>query len=183
MGTQGHPLNPAAGTGAGLENYQPLTGCRAELQPITVSSECLAQLQRETSRCGGAACSKRAGKGGEPPCLSIWLADSRPAASAPQEQRFAFRAEEGGGEKHGPSSSFLQSRGVPAAHGAEGHGGGLQRGSASFSGGEKLLPAPCCAVEGNGGNALLPSQQTPPAVCNRNGQPHTFSNPNPSPTV
>lgn len=48
--------------------------------------------------------------------------------------------------------------------------------------GEQLLPAPCCAGDGDGANALLPSrtpQQTPPAVCNGNGKSHTLSKPNP----
>lgn len=48
--------------------------------------------------------------------------------------------------------------------------------------GEQLLPAPCCARDGDGANALLPSrtpQQTPPAVCNGNGKSHTLSKPNP----
>lgn len=43
------------------------------------------------------------GRKESPRAFSIWLADSRPAARAPQEQRFAFRAGEGGGEQHGPS--------------------------------------------------------------------------------
>lgn len=154
-GTRGQPLNPATGTGAGLENDWPSIGCRAELQPVTVSPECLAQLQRETSRCGGAACSKRAGKGGEPPCLSIWLADSRLAARAPQEQRFAFRAEEGGGEQHNPSCSLPWSRGVRAAHEAEGHGGGLQWGSAvGFC--FPLGGSSCCQLRAAPGTAMEP---------------------------